>query len=338
MILNEQLTILESLPTGILELEATDLHRCLDGPTLIHLPGRSEPAVFVSALLHGNEHSSWQAVRELLKEYQNKELPRALSIFIGNVRAAKFSQRFLDDQQDFNRLWGEAGRPAAPLMQQVTNEMEARGVFLSVDIHNNTGKNPHYGCINRLEPEFLYLASLFSRTLVYFLKPASVQSMAFSRLCPAVTVECGLSADAHGTEHALEFLRACIHLSEFPSNPAAVKDVIVYHTVAIMKFSADYSLGFDDPEAEVDLNSELEYYNFRRIEAGTSLGRLQAGVRNPVSIVSELGCEVEDDYLAVQAGELVCKKPLVPAMITKDIDVIRKDCFCYLMEEYPLNT
>jgi hypothetical protein len=71
------LTVLDSLPEGLLACEATDLHRVLDGPTLIHLPGRRPEPLFVSVLLHGNEVTGWQAARELLQEYQQRELPRA---------------------------------------------------------------------------------------------------------------------------------------------------------------------------------------------------------------------------------------------------------------------
>ena len=77
------------------------------------------------------------------------------------------------------------------MMREVVEQMRARGVFASVDIHNNTGINPHYGCVNRLEAPFLHLAALFSRIVVYFKRPLGVQSAAFAQLCPSVTVECG---------------------------------------------------------------------------------------------------------------------------------------------------
>ena len=53
-------------------------------------------------------------------------------------------------------------------------------MFASIDIHNNTGLNPHYGCVNRLDPPFLHLATLFSRIVVYFKRPLGVQSAAFA--------------------------------------------------------------------------------------------------------------------------------------------------------------
>ncbi|HBC41553.1 MAG TPA: peptidase M14, partial [Pseudanabaena sp.] len=37
------------------------------------------------------------------------------------------------------------------MAQQVIAEMRSRGVFASIDVHNNTGRNPHYGFITHLE-------------------------------------------------------------------------------------------------------------------------------------------------------------------------------------------
>ena len=82
-------TELHAIPDGLLELPVERLHEMLDGPTLIHLPGRHERPLFVSVLLHGNEDTGWEAMRVLLRTYAQKELPRALSLFIGNVEVCR---------------------------------------------------------------------------------------------------------------------------------------------------------------------------------------------------------------------------------------------------------
>ena len=51
-----QLTRLYALPEGFLDTSARDLHRVLPGPTLIHLPGRRTPELFVSVLLCKNDY------------------------------------------------------------------------------------------------------------------------------------------------------------------------------------------------------------------------------------------------------------------------------------------
>ncbi len=148
------LTQYDALPPGLLDLPAARLGEVLPGPALIHLPGRRTPPLFVSVLLHGNEDTGWLAAQSVLKKYATAELPRALSLFIGNVEAARSGLRRLDGQPDYNRVWpgSEEAHPAElAMMRQVVDVMRARGVFASIDIHNNTGLNPHYACVNRLD-------------------------------------------------------------------------------------------------------------------------------------------------------------------------------------------
>ena len=75
------LTIRHTLPERFLEVDPRVLHELLDGPTLIHLPGRREPPLFVSTLLHGNEVTGMLAVQELLRRHLEGGLPRALSSY-----------------------------------------------------------------------------------------------------------------------------------------------------------------------------------------------------------------------------------------------------------------
>jgi len=79
------------LPAGLLDCDATELHDHLGGPTLIHLAGETEPALFVSVLLHGNETSGWDGVRRYLLE--TRDLPRDITLFIGNTEAARAGMR-----------------------------------------------------------------------------------------------------------------------------------------------------------------------------------------------------------------------------------------------------
>lgn len=213
------LTILNDLPAGLLQARAADLHQILAGPTLIHLPGARPAPLFVSILLHGNEETGLQAMQRVLGAYRERPLPRALSLFIGNVEAARYGVRRLDHQPDFNRVWPgseDGGGPEHEIMHRVVEQMQARSPFASVDIHNNTGLNPHHACINELGPHFLHLAALFSRTVVYFRRPKGVQSAALARLCPAVTVECGQPGSRGADEHAASFVQAALHLSQLP--------------------------------------------------------------------------------------------------------------------------
>jgi hypothetical protein len=332
------LTQYDALPPGLLDLPAARLGEVLPGPALIHLPGRRIPPLFVSVLLHGNEDTGWLAAQSVLKKYAGAELPRALSLFIGNVEAARTGLRRLDDQPDYNRVWPgseEAHLAEAAMMQQVVDAMRARGVFASIDIHNNTGLNPHYACVNRLDHAFLHLATLFSRIVVYFIRPRGVQSAAFAELCPAVTVECGRPGTPGSVEHAAAFMEACLHLSEFPVHPVAPHDVDLYHTVATVKVPEAASFGFAAPDAEIDFVPELDHYNFRELDRGELLGRVRPGSSARLQVLDEDGVDIGDRLFDYHQGGIALRQKLMPAMLTRDARVIRQDCLCYLMERIP---
>lgn len=329
------LTVYDHLPEGLLARPAYLLHEVLPGPSLIHLPGRREAPLFVSVLLHGNEDTGWRAIQSILEKHAASGLPRALSVFIGNLEAARRGLRRLDGQPDYNRVWPGAVDPDLPecrMAREVVDDMARRGVFASVDVHNNTGLNPHYACVNDLGQPHLHLATLFSRTVVYFRRPLGVQSAAFARLCPSVTVECGKAGSAGSLEHAAEFLEACLHLSEFPAHAVPAQDIDLFHTVATVKVPDGLSFGFGAPDRDIDFLPQLDHLNFRELERGALLGHVRPGSRACLQAVDEEGGEVGERLFDCGGGQIRLKTPLMPAMLTRDERVIRQDCLCYLME------
>jgi succinylglutamate desuccinylase len=323
------------LPAGLLEIPAEGLAELLGGPTLIHLPGRRPEPLFVSVLTHGNETTGFHAVQSLLQKYQNLELPRALSLFIGNVDAARQGQRYLEGQPDYNRVWPgtvHAECEETRMLQRVVDSMRARGAFASIDVHNNTGINPHYACINRIDNQFLHLASLFSRTVVYFIRPLGVQSMAMSHVCPAVTIECGKPSHEYGMAHARDYIDACLHLQALPDHPVASHDVDLFHTVATVKIPGQVSFGFDDEAGDLRLLSDIDHLNFRELPTGTPLGWLRDGAMLQLDVRDDNDQDVQDRYFAVTDNRLVTARPVMPSMFTLDRDIIRQDCLGYLME------
>ncbi len=317
---------------GLLDCEASELNDKLLGPTLIHLPGRREQPLFVSILLHGNESTGWEAMRSLLRDYQGRELPRALSLFIGNISAAEVGMRRLHGQQDYNRVWLPGNSPEHKMMQLIVEEMRRRDVFASIDIHNNTGLNPHYACVNQLDHAFFRLALLFSRTVVYFIRPKGVQSSAFAPLCPAVTVECGQPGVPHGAEHARQFVEDALHLSEFEHKAVPPHDIDLFHTVAIMRINEGASFSYSEEGVDLRLLDDLDHMNFRELAVGTCFGELAHCNLDSISVQDEQGREVKDRFFKVEDGELRTAVPLMPSMLTLDETVIRQDCLCYLME------
>lgn len=327
----------DRLPDGLLDVAVEALHTLIPEPALFHLPGKRSDALFVSVLLHGNESTGFLAVQKLLQKYHGQTLPRGLTLFFGNTQAARFNQRRLDHQPDFNRIWPGTVLPESPetvWARQICEIMRRREVFASVDVHNNTGLNPHYACINKLDNTFLHLGALFGRLLVYFTHPKGIQSGAFAEFCPAVTLECGRPGQAYGTEHALAFLDGCLHLNEFPAHPIPPRDVDLYHTVAQVCIPEEVDFSFDDKSAELLLSPDLERLNFTDIVSGTVFGQVDSD-RMPVLARDNDGNDVSRQFFAVENGQLRLVREAMPSMLTLNERVIRQDCLCYLMERLP---
>lgn len=330
------LTILDHLPDGLLELPARELHRQLDGPTLIHLPGRRPQPLFVSVLQHGNEISGWEAIRRLLKSrYSRDPLPRSLILLIGNVRAAARGRRHLADQPDFNRCW--PGSDTVPtiwhdIFAEITDHVRLRKPVASIDIHNNTGLNPHYSAVNRIEPKRLNLATLFSRTVIYFTEPRGVQSMAFSDFCPSVVLECGVAGNSDGADHALAYLDTVLNLTELPTSMPSPEDLELFSMIATVRVAEDLEFSFDGQHGELRFPPDLDRMNFRELSPGTQLAASLNGHQRPLIARSHDGRDLTEDWFQMANHHVVTRKPLMPAMLTTDERIVRQDCLCYLME------
>ena len=329
-----KLQILTALPDGITALKAHELYQCLDGPTLIHLKGRCEPPLFMCALLHGNEVGGWDAARALLDRYAERELPRSLSLLIGNVEAARFRVRMLEHQPDYNRIWRGGDTLEAKVADAVTREMRQRGVFASIDVHNNTGVNPRYAVVTQLDGPSLQLARAFSRVAVYVRQPATTQTRAFEDFCTAIAVESGRPGEQWGTDHAISLIETCLGWNALPQTTP--DDLDLYHTVARVKVPEDVRFGFSPGNLDLRLLAEFEHLNFQELSAGTLMGRVRNGVARPLLVTDDDGRDVFDAYFELDGEELRLGKTVVPSMFTENVKIIRQDCLCYLMERYPL--
>jgi hypothetical protein len=328
-----KLRSVERLPDGFLDAAPAGLLDLLGGPTLLHLEGARAAPLFVSLLLHGDESTGLGAVQRLLRRHAGRRLPRALSIFVGNVAAARARVRRLPGQPDYNRVWPGGDAPECAetaLMRDVVAAMRPRSPFASIDVHNNSGINPFYACVTRIDPEFLRLATLFSRTTVFFSEPRGVQTQAFAELCPAVTVECGRPGE--GDAHAAEFLDAVLHLAEFPRHSLAHGDVDLFHTVATVKVPPDVSISFDGSPADLVFRPDLDRLNFCELAPGTLIATARRDAAALLDVPREGGGNRWRELFAVRDGTLVLEQRLMPSMLTSSISAVRQDCLCYLME------
>ncbi len=334
-----QLKQVNNFPKELLTIDVRSIHSLVSEPTLFHLEGKLKQPLFISVLLHGNETTGFLALQKLLEKYSKQELPRSLSFYLGNTEAASRGLRHLDQQADFNRIWpGTELPPTADikLVKKIVDIMTKKQVFASVDVHNNTGLNPHYACVTRLDNQFLQLANLFSRLVVYFTHPKGVQCGAFAEICPSVTLECGKPDQTHGVDHAFEYLNSCLHLSKLTDQTVLAQDIDVYHTVAQVKVNKGIDFSFDNPDAPLLLDKDLERMNFTEIPAGTQLGRVFDHSTMPVSAINNNGKLVTDKFFTLIDNRLQLNKNTMPSMLTLDERVIKQDCLCYLMEKINL--
>ncbi len=326
-------------PEELLTATAQSLHSLVPNPTLFHLPGKHKQPLFISVLLHGNESTGFLALQKLLIKYRNQQLPRAISFYLGNTEAASQGLRRLNHQPDYNRIWPGTDLPNTKETQitlEIVKIMANRKVFASIDVHNNTGLNPHYACITKLDNQFLQLAKLFGRLIVYFTRPKGVQCGAFAEICPSVTLECGKPGQTNGVDHAFEYLNSCLHLSELINRPIPPQDIDVYHTVAQVKVNEGVNFSFNDQQSDLLLDKNLERMNFTEIPASTQFGRIFNHSAMPVTAINELGDRVTDQFFSLVDHQLQIIKNTMPSMLTLDERVIKQDCLCYLMEKIKL--
>jgi hypothetical protein len=329
-----QLDRFDHFPDALLDLPASELWRHLRGPSLFHLGGRQAQPLFVTVLLHGNEDSGWRAIQSVLRQHRGAPLPRAMLLYVGNIAAAKAKVRTRPEQEDHNRAWPGTPNPDTPLARLLADLVETvrrETPFASIDIHNNTGTNPHYGCVNRLEEQHLHLARLFSRTVVFFDRPVGVQSAALAPICPAVTVECGRIGDAASVAHAAEFVEAALAMQHFPDHRLPDSDLDLMRTHAIIRVPADASFSFDGTDADFRLRTDLDRLNFSELEPGVLFGSLGGSGRRRFDIVAAADEGAVDGYFDYSRGQIRLSQRAIPAMLTLDPNAVRLDCLGYLM-------
>ena len=325
------LEILNHMPAGLLDLEASQLHELLNGPTLIHLTGQKRRPLYVSVLLHGNETTGWETIRALLKHYSKDELPRSLSLFVGNVQAAKENLRFLDGQADYNRIWSGGDGPEHAMAARVIEEMRALKPVACIDVHNTSGTNPHHACVNLMHSAHLALASRFGHFVVYADQLPGVLTQAFGNFCPAVIIECGMPHRPGGVEHALAYLVDALSrdgLDEVHLHPG---DIDLFHTAAVVEIPDEVSFGFGDG-SDLDLLTDLDQLNFNELPAGTVFGHVRPNSNAHLRVTRSGLRDLTGRYFTMDEDRLVTAVPVMPALISTDPRIVRQDCLCYLME------
>ncbi len=333
--MTQQLTVLSELPEQFYDFEVSEILQIFPTPTLIHLEGKTGRPLFVSILLHGNEFSGLKTIQALLKKYADG-LPRPIYLFIGNVTAAASGERVVPGQTDFNRCWPGTdigSSDETKMMQQVVDIVTATPLFSAIDLHNNSGFNPHYACITSVTQENYHIAAMFNHIGMVFRSPKGVSTMAFDGICPAATLECGRPGDEAGINHALELLDALLHMQHLPQRSVGSHDLQLVQSFATLKISPLVSFDFNlEAKTDITFDENFERKNFTEFSPKDVFA--YTTVERPLSITNQQGNDVTDDIIHIEDGKIYLKHNLMPAMITVDKSIVRQDCLCYLLVDY----
>ena len=314
----------------------------LGKPALIRIPGTdSNPrARLVSCLLHGNEDSGYRAVLSVLRD--GARYPFDLWVFIGNVRAAHqagwFAHRYLDDQEDFNRVWRLT--PPTTRMRRcadaVLDVLVETDLEAAIDIHNNTGVNPYYAVVPDPTEAAVALANSLTDTILRWPLKAFTLMEALSPVCPSVSIECGLPAIADNTAFATSVTRRFLSLPMFDDDamhqPVTMGRLFEMRHRIVVRPEVPFAFGgalTDD--LDLVLHPGLDRHNFGMLLAGTELGQVHSDAAMPLMSTDMRGRDTTDQYFRVTGnGGLVVTQDVTPVMMTTTVQQTRRDCLFYV--------
>ncbi|MGH3443029.1 MAG: hypothetical protein ACRDUY_13495 [Nitriliruptorales bacterium] len=326
----------DGLPDRLLDLDDVALLEELAAPTLVRVPGTGdERPRAIACLLHGDEDTGYRAVLKVLR--RSRTYPFDLFAVIGNVRAALadggFRHRFLDDQEDFNRVWGrEPTTPQRLAADGMLAELREAKVGALVDVHNNSGTNPYYAIVTELREEPINLATLFTTTLLHWELGNGTMMEALGDLCPAIAVECGLPGRRDSLAFAVDGLRR--FLGAPPSSETTLeRDYDLYGDMRKVMVRPGVRFAFGGEVGDgVDfvVDQDADAHNFRPVPAGHVLGRVAPGTPTPLLVEGPAHEDITADHVAVVGDTVVLTRPTTPVMMTRTADAARKDCLFYL--------
>ena len=334
--------LLDGVDDQLLRLTPLEFARALEVPTLIRIPGQGVAAPRgVACLLHGDESTGLEAVLQVLR--RRRRWPFDLWIVVGNVRAATadagFVHRYLADQEDFNRVWGNGGpdTPQREAAQAILGHLSGLGMAAMVDIHNNTGDNPFYAIVTTDKPGDYNLATLFTTTLLRWNLGVHTLMEGMPSQVPTIAVECGLPGLPESRAFAVDGLRRFLGTRRFRDDRVRF-DVDLYGDMVKVKVPdrVDFAFGGDLGDHDFVVADGADRLNFIRVPEGHVLGRVPAG--RPVPLVAEgpRGHVVTDDHLVVtEDGLVVTLRATIPVMMTRTVAAARKDVLFYMTDRLP---
>jgi hypothetical protein len=313
-------------------------------PALVRIPAAvtaiNPRARLLACLMHGNEDSGYRAVLRVLRA--GERFPFDLWVFIGNVRAAThqgwYAHRYLDHQEDFNRVWG-LGPPTTRMRRcaaAVLDELRQADLEAAIDLHNNSGHNPYYAILPRRSDQGVQLAALCADTLLQWRLRAYTLMEALSERCPTVAVECGLPHLRESTVFASGVVRRFLAAEGFavasgrpPTRPHCV--VTMRHRVVVRPEVSFAFGGLLNDETDLVIVPGLDGCNFGMLLAGQTIGQIAPGAAIPLCATDMDGREETQRFFSTTPdGRLIVTEDLTPVMMTTTVVQARRDCLFYI--------
>ena len=308
------------------KLHANELASVLHSPTLFDFSIAKRAPFFLSTLLHGNETSGWDAVRKLVNnDYRDKNLPSCV-ILVGNVQAAQYSKRMLDGQPDFNRIWEGGSSPYAKWADNVISFLEAKRLWFALDVHNNTGPNPHHSIVTSIDANTMSAARLFSQTAIFAQQPPGVLTRRTSGFCTSITIEAGLPQDPTSATRAHEYIATLWDHGSVPFVDTSDQELF-QNNVRVLIENADTISDDQVPK----FAPKLYRYNFKSIPQGTELARIVVDHAR-LRAVDEDQRDQTRTFLSYKGKNVSLKRDTILSMYTEDPRIARQDCVCYFLE------
>ena len=102
--------------------------------------------------------------------------------------------------------------------------------------------------------------------------------------------------------------------------------------VGTVNVDPDTLFGFGAVPTDVAFRDELDLYNFKELEIGTSFGVINNPDATPLRATNNEGEDVTGEFFDFSEGKIRTAREFMPSMLTLDRRVIQQDCLCYLME------
>ena len=330
-----KLNFLDQLPDDLLTKSANELHDYLGGPTVLTIKGEETRKVIISILLHGNEISGWEIMKQWLT---NLAKPPKLTtiLLISNTQAAKENLRSIPNELDFNRLW----KPNDPQLKDhelitnfyhkyINDDIEA-----VIDIHNNNGLNPCYAmCLkNEAYVNAFDLAAGFNHNVISMMLELGTFMEVFAHQHKAVTIECGLPGNREGIDLGISYIDKLVN-QKLSNSANSTKHNFLKSRLTI---NPKIKIGFNgEVDGEIIFpHNYAKNWNFNLVKKGTKFAQLKNEINNPILEFNEKNEEIKSTKFTIQNKDVLVNEDFVPIMLVEDYKIIKQDCLCYTLEEF----